>query len=190
MCNFPKGRTLSTSNPPLPSVVWGFHHVKCFVDILYFPSRSAKISIAEHWSFYVALTLLWGDMLDVSRFRPRGDKLGSLCQCWYVWSTWTKQNQCFVCDKKGNSDSYRTTWLNSYRQFHVISRRFFETNIFRHPIPQSMSSLYLTMVRFRLSYTTIYTCKQTHNIGRTYCKLCDCGKLLQLAAICSSIHLE
>ena len=53
-----------------------------------------------------------------------------------------------------------------------------------------MSDLDLTFMRFRLSYTSMYPGKQTNNICLTYSKSQDGGKPLQLASICSSIHLE
>jgi len=42
-----------------------------------------------------------------------------------------------------------------------------------------MSSLFLSDMRYQLSFISIYGCKQTNNIRPTYCTLCECWNPLQ-----------
>jgi len=56
--------------------------------------------------------------------------------------------------------------------------------------PRTMSYLDLTIMQFRLSFTSIHPCKQTMAIGLSYCKSQGGGKPLQLAPIRYKIHLE
>jgi hypothetical protein len=55
---------------------------------------------------------------------------------------------------------------------------------------KKVSNLYLTIMRFRLSYTTTDPWTQTNYMGPTYWELQNGWKPLQLAAIRSSIQLE
>jgi len=129
-------------------------------------------------------------MLDVARYGHYGGKLRLLCQCWYVWSTWTKQNWHCNFHYDGNSYAYRTAWRDCLRQLHLTSWGIFETIITRRPFPRRISCLYLTIMSLPLLYTSIDPCKETWNIVTTYCKSRDSGKPLQLAATHSRIHLE
>jgi len=53
-----------------------------------------------------------------------------------------------------------------------------------------MSFSYLSNMGFQLCLTTVYPCKQTNNIGPTYCKSRNYWKSLQPAAIHRRICLE
>jgi len=128
-------------------------------------------------------------MLDVARYGQYGGKLHLLCQGRYIYSTWTKWNLPFDCQWNGNNLANRTTWLHYQSQFHVLSGGLFETNISKHPLPWRMAYLYLTTMGFRQSYGSTYPWKQTH-IRPTDCKSRHVGKPLQLAVICSRIHVE
>ena len=52
-----------------------------------------------------------------------------------------------------------------------------------------MNGFYLTTTGFRRSFTKIYPCKHTQNIAPTWCKSLDGWQPMQLAAMCSRIHL-
>jgi len=150
----------------------------------------AKSSFSEHWPLQFAWTVLLGEMLDVARFGQYGGKLHLLCQSWYVYSSWTKQNLPPDCQWISNSDANHTTWPGCYGHFHVISRGLFETKISRRPFPWSISYLCHAIRQFWRSYTAIYLCYQTLNIRATLCKFWGGGKPLQVGAILSRIHRE
>jgi len=54
--------------------------------------------------------------------------------------------------------------------YHVTSRRCVEINITRRPLHGRISFLYLSNMRYQLSFTSIYTCKQTNKEHRTNLK--------------------
>jgi len=89
-----------------------------------------------------------------------------------------------------NIDANCTTWLDCWRHFHIISRGFNELNNSWRPFPQTWSNQYLAIKWLRPSYSAVYPCYHTNNIGPTFCKLRGGGKPLQLAAILSRIHLK
>jgi len=149
-----------------------------------------KSSFLKHWPLYLLLTLLWGEMLDVGRYGPHVGKLSLWCQGSYVWSTWTKQTLHFDCDLIRNSNAYSTSWLYRYCVFDIQSHRCIETKINSHPFRRRISSLYLSNIRFQLSFTSMCPCQQTNNIGQTYCKSRDHWNPLQFPAICSRIYLH
>jgi len=72
--------------------------------------KVAKSSFSKHWQLKFALTLLLGEMLDVASYGQYGGKLCLLCQGWYVYSSWTKQNFPLDCWEIRNSDANRTSW--------------------------------------------------------------------------------
>jgi len=70
----------------------------------------AKSSFLEHWPFWLAWTLLLGEMLNVASYGRYGGKLRLSCQGWYVYSCWTKQNLPLDCQEIRNRDANRTIW--------------------------------------------------------------------------------
>jgi len=150
----------------------------------------AKWSVLEHWPLYVVLTLLLGEMLDVVICGPHRGKLRLLCQGWYVWSTWTKQNLRFDHHFNRNSNPNRISWIDCLCVFHVRSLQCVETNITRRPFCQRITYLYLSKMRLPLWFTTMYPGEQTTNIGLTYCTSQDHGNPLQPAAKRSWLDVE
>jgi len=67
-----------------------------------------------------------------------------------------------------NCHADSTLWHDSERVIHVRSQRCLQTNITRCPLCCRMSCLYLSHMRYQLSFITMYPCKQTNNIGPTY----------------------
>jgi len=63
----------------------------------------AKYSSSEYQLLQYALTLLLREMLDVARYGQYWGKLHLLCQGWYIYSSWRKQNLLFDCQFNGNS---------------------------------------------------------------------------------------
>jgi len=64
-----------------------------------------------------------------------------------------------------------------------------ETTISRCPIRRKMYGLYVAKTRFWRSFTTMYPCQHTHNIGLTWCKSHDGWQPMQQAAMWNRIHL-
>ena len=62
-------------------------------------------SFSEYSPLDLVLTLLLGEMLDVTRYGPNGGKLSRICQGLYVWSTRTKQILRFDCHSIRNSNA-------------------------------------------------------------------------------------
>jgi len=152
--------------------------------------EAAKASFSDHCPIYFEWILLLSEMLYVAWYGPHGGKLHHLCQGWYIWSTWTKQNLHFDCHYIGNSNANRTTWVDFYCLLHARSRGFLETMITRHHLHRRMYFWYLSIMRFRLLFSSVYTSKHRNNNRPTYCESCGGRNLLQSAAICSRIHVE
>jgi len=81
------------------------------------PLELVNGSFSGNWLLYFVLTLLLGEILDVAWCGPHGCKLHLLCQGWYVWLTWTKQNLGFDRHYFGNSNANCTTWLHCSFRF-------------------------------------------------------------------------
>jgi len=105
-------------------------------------------------------------MLDDSRYGWNVAKLHHLCRGWYVCSTSRKYQLRFDCHYNWNSNANHTTWLDFWPPFHLRSLGFVETAITRRSFPWRISCLFLPIMRFQLSKTSIYPCKQKNNIGR------------------------
>jgi len=73
--------------------------------------------------------------------------------------------------------------------YHRRSRVFLEINISRRPFRQKMSRCSHTNTRCRWSFTVIYACKHTLNIGPTWCKSQNGWQPMWPAAMRNRIHL-
>ena len=124
-----------------------------------------------------------GELLDVARYRPYGGNLHLLFQGWQVWSIWTNQNLCFDSHFIGNRQGNCTLWCDGNHLIHVRFMRCLETNITRRPFHRRMSILYLSNMRYRLSFIGMYPCIDTYYVELTYCKPRDCWNPLQLYAV-------
>jgi len=113
------------------------------------------------------LTSLLGEILDVARYGPHGGKLCHLCQGSYIWSTQRKQNLRSDRHFIRNSNFNHKSWIYSQSEFRIRSQQCVDTNISRRPFRQSISILYLSNMRYQLSFTSMYPCKQTNNQHRT-----------------------
>jgi len=103
ICHKPLARTLLDSKPLLPSFAWWCRWVDRIVDLPYLPTGSGEKFFLAELTIVLMLTLLLGEMLDVSRYGQYRGKLRHLCQGWYVYSPRTKQNLPFDCQYNGNS---------------------------------------------------------------------------------------
>ena len=73
--------------------------------------RFVESSVSKRWLLYIVLTERMGAILDVARYGPDGGQLCLLCQGWYAWSTWTKQNLRLECCFIRISNANHTTLL-------------------------------------------------------------------------------
>jgi len=157
----PLGRFL----PPSLSCLHSLDDVDVWSALLIcsiWPPEVERSSFLEHWPLYRVLTSLLGEILDVARYGPHGGKLCHLCQGSYIWSTQTKQNLRSDRHFIRNSNFNHKSWIYSQSEFRIRSQQCVETNISRRPFRQSISILYLSNMRYQLSFTSMYPCKQTN----------------------------
>jgi len=183
LCSSRNAWTLLASKPLLPSFTWWYHSVDSLVHFPYLPTGSGK-----RFFFGVLTIVLWVDFVvgrDVGcrKILTTWGQAVSLCQVWYVWSTWTRQNLRFDRHFYGNSDANSQPWPVDWNLFDVRAGGYLETIMTRRPFRQRMSPLYLSNMRFQLSFARIYPCKRTNNIRKTNCKFCEGQKPLHPAAI-------